>query len=280
MRIVFPKVMDGKLNLAFFILFMCPILLNAHDWEEEEKDSSYFFYGVQVGAFFPNNNTAELYSGAPSVTNFGIDYILSIQQFQQEFNDYFRFPYYIAEYPIESRYQTSFEIGINLGYQFNKSIALFADLNAYQLSYEQFFTMGIENPLNQSPQDDFERLPILGKESRFHLNLGTQISYYNTESINAYIGLFGNVNDVELRRNYIIINNREYDIFLIDINNANQRPGGIGFGGGATLGLKFVIGDHVLGDFYYTLLSTQTNMLDNMQPRGLHHSIGFRVLWH
>lgn len=272
--------MKKLIYLLFIGIFSSPQFAFAQDWEEEETDSSYFFYGVNFGAFFPNHNTAELYSGAPSVTNFGIEHILSTQQFQQEFNDYFRFPYYIAEYPIESRYRTSFEIGVNVGFQFNRNIAVFADLNAYRLSYEQFFTIGIQNPTNQSPQDDFERLPIFGEENRFHLNLGTQISYYNDESVNAYIALFGNVNDVELRRNYIVINNREYDIFHIALNNANERPGGIGFGGGASLGLKFVMGEHVLGDLYYTLLHTQTNMLENLQPRGLHHSIGIRVLWH
>ena len=270
----------NKHGVFLVTLIGLSIGLFGQDWEDELADSAYFFYGVQIGAFFPNNNTAELYSGSPAVTNFGIESILNNQQFRQEFDNYFRFPYYIAEYPIESRYQTALEIGVHLGYQFNKDIAVFVDLNAYRLRYEQFFTMGIRNPINQSPQDDFERMPIFGEENRFQLNLGTQLSYYNDESINAYIGLFGNVNDVEMRRNYIIINNREYDIFHLTLNNANQRPGGIGFGGGATLGLKFVISDHVLGDFYYTIVSTQTNMLEDLQPRGLHHSIGFRVLWH
>lgn len=267
-----------------FLFFAINVSLSAQDddYEDEtEVDSSRFSFGINVGAHFSNNNTAEIYTGTPAVTQFGIPNIFS-QPFNREALDrYFRYPYQIAEYPFDPVYRTASEIGVHFSYKFGTDLAnaIFIDFNTVQLKFEQFFTVAIDDPNNQTTEPTFERIPIFGRENRFHLNLGTQLSLHNGEASNAYFSLFGNINNVQMRRNYIVIDNREYEIFHRNFNRPNQRLGGIGYGGGAGLGFKFRLTDKIWTDFYYNLYYTQINLKEELQPFGVHHGLGLRVIW-
>ena len=56
-----------------------------------------------------------------------------------------------------------FHVDYSIGEQ--KQNAIFLDFNIAQLRYEQFFTVGIDDPLNQSPEPlRFEQVPIFGEE--------------------------------------------------------------------------------------------------------------------
>lgn len=275
-------------NLKMRILSLIFILIggfhfaNAQDkYEEyeEEKDSTRFFFGVNLGAHFPNNNSAIIYTGRPSVTQFGIPWIFNNPFNQQAFNDYFRFPYQVSEYPQEPAYKNSVEIGLHAGYEISNLFTVFFEVNSIQLDYEQFFTVAINDPNNQFQGPVFEQIPIIGEEFRFYFNLGAQFNYFTGETSKAYVSFFGNMNNVYMRRNYIVIDNVNYEIIHIDENNPDLRPGGIGFGGGGGLGFRFQLTDHILMDPYYNLYYTQINYREEKQPTGVHHSLGIRILW-
>jgi len=275
------------MSRSFFNLLVCFILFGfssyaQDDWEDEEEEKkAHFFIGVNLGAYFANDNTAIVYRGSPDVTPFGIDYIFNLAAYQQTFNDYFLYPYQISEYPVESVYRTSFEIGAHLGVQFNEDISIYMDVNSTQLSYEQLFTVSIDDPFNQMIGPTFQQLPIFGKETRFNLNLGTQLSLYDDESANIYFSFFGNMNAVRLEKNYIVVNNTNYAIFHTnDIGgNINQKPGGVGFGGGSGLGLKLKLNENLLADLNYNLYYTETNLTESVQSYDFHHGIGLRIIW-
>lgn len=268
--------MKDKFVLVLFLFLFQSVY--SQDFEEE-KDSTGFFIGVNVGAFFPNHNTAYIYSGRQDVTPYGIRYIFDQPRNEQTFNDYFGSNYDLAEYPFEPRYKNTLEIGLHLGYQINPDLAIFLDFNTAQLDYEQFFTVAINDPNNQSLEPTYEQLAIIGEENRFNLNLGTQVSFYKGETSTAYFSLFGNVNDVEMQRNYIIVDDINYPIAHIAAENPNLRPGGIGYGGGGGMGFKFELNEDFSMDFYYNLFYTTTNMTEEISPRGLQNSIGARIIW-
>ncbi|MBL4593746.1 MAG: hypothetical protein JKX68_08035, partial [Flavobacteriales bacterium] len=72
---------------AAYILLALTIFsssISAQDWadEEEKKESPLFFVGINAGAFFPNNNTSIIHTGASNITPYGIDYILSIPSYK------------------------------------------------------------------------------------------------------------------------------------------------------------------------------------------------------
>lgn len=246
---------------------------------ETEKDTNRFFIGFNLGAHFPNKNTAFIYTGRPSVTPYGIPWIFNNPNYQQELNDYFEYPYRISEYPQQPAYKSEVELGVHAGYEISKKLSVFIEMNAVQLDYEQFFTVTIEDPRNQSPGPVYEQIPIIGEENRFHLNFGGQFNYFQNETQAAYISFFGNINNVSMRRNYIVINNVEYPIHHFDENRPDLRPGGVGFGFGAGLGYRFLLSEHILLDPYYQLYRSQINMSEEIQPTGIHHSVGIRILW-
>jgi hypothetical protein len=250
-----------------------------YDYDEESSDSSKFFVGANIGAYFANKKTAKLYSGAPGVTNFGYDQVLFSQQHSQVFRDYFIYEYKISEDPIEPVYKTTVELGIHAGYRLSNDVTIFLDLNSIQLKYDQFFTIEVIDPNNNTLIPDYRKIPIKGKESRFNLNLGTQISYYNEDETNAYFSLFGNVNGVQMEENYFVINNVEYQILHPTNGDLNIKPGGLGYGGGGGLGLKLGLNEKISSDLYYNLYYTKTNLNEFNKPFGIHHSIGIRIIW-
>jgi|GEM_PF-1488025 len=268
--------------LAFFSLTFGLSAQDDYDYDDDELEATVkFSFGINFGAYFSSNKTAEIYSGRSTITQFGIDFILFEQQFsQQVIRDYFRYDYYIAEYPIQTRYRTASEIGGHIEYNLNDAIDLYLDVNITQLKFEQFFTVGINEPNTGRLDDTFEQIPIFGEENRFHLNLGAQFSMYHDEQANFYFSVFSSIINTQMRRNYLVINNLEYEIFHLAFDRPNQRLGGIGYGGGTGLGFKYRLTDHLTTDFYYNLSYNQVNLSEAFQPYGFNHGLGMRIIWH
>lgn len=269
--------MNKKL-VSIILLMTSFLLLNAQDDEDEFEPS--FSFGINLGAHFANKNTALLYSGDASQTQWGILRTMDLPLNQQRIRNYFQNqPYQVVELPLESRFRTTFEIGMHFNYQLSPTFSIFADLNSLRLEYEQFMTIEVNNPNNSSPQDDLERFPVIGEENRFNLNLGFQYNYYYEEGLMCYLSFLGNVNDAEMRRNYFVINNFEYEIQHPVDGDFTRKPGGVGYGGGIGTGLKFRLGYKIYADLYYTMLYTKTYMSETLQPYGTHHSLGLRIIW-
>ena len=277
--------MFKKLFYSLFFLILLNFNVVAQDsysdYNNEETDSSHFVFGINFGAFFSNNKTAAIYTGSPSASDYGINYIFNQPAFKQEFDQYFQYPYEVAEYPFDPQYRTAVEIGLYVGYELGKKREhlIFAELNTIQLKFEQLFTVAVDDPRNQSVDPTYLPFPIFGKENRFYLNAGVQLSLSQGENSSSYFTLFGNINRVLMSDNYIVIDNREYEIYHRNIDNPNQRLGGIGYGGGTGLGFKFNLTEKLLGDLYYHAFYTQTNLKESLQPYGFNHSIGIRVVW-
>ena len=270
-------------NLNFLLIFVFTIPLYSYSQDdyltEGGEDTSRFSIGVNLGAHFANKNTSVIYTGSPRYTSFNIPTILNNQLYKPTFDAFFQHAYSVAEYPFEPRYKTTFEIGIHLNYQLFDFQSIFFEFNSTQLKFEQAFTIAVDDPNNGIVGPTFLQFPIIGKENRFHLNLGTQLSLYKDEGNDVYFSIFANVNDIELQENYIVINNIKYNVFHGSVNTPNNRPGGIGYGGGAGMGYKFTLNENIVADIYYNLYYTQSNMNENLQSYGTHSSFGLRVLW-
>ena len=277
------SILKNKITYLFLIFIISHSTLIAQeeekDWTEEEEKSPLFFGGVNIGAFFSNSNSAIIYTGASNITPYGIDYILNIPQYKSTFDTYFKYPYALAETPLSPTYSPALDIGLHAGVNLNKMSAIYIDINIAKLKYKQFFTMEINDPLSQSPEPTYEQLPVLGEEQRFNLNLGTQLSLYNDEKSNFYWAFFGNFNSTKLVRNYIVINNREYEILHTSPQQPNVKPGGIGYGAGTGLGFKYKLTSNFVVDLAYNLYYTKTKMNDDIQPFGIHHGLLLRVIW-
>ncbi|NCP46095.1 MAG: hypothetical protein GW818_06670 [Flavobacteriales bacterium] len=265
--------------VIFIVYFLSQSSFTLFAQEEEESKKGVFFGGVSIGSFFANSNTAVIYTGGSNITPYGINYILTLPQNKTTFDAYFKYPYWVEELPQEPAYNTAFDIGLHLGVYLSKLNSIYLDLNITEINYEQTFTMAIDNPLNMSPEPTYEQIPIIGKEKRFNLNLGTQLSFYSQEKVALYWSFFGNINSVKLERNYIVINNREYEIFHNTQGEFNRKPGGVGYGGGTGLGFKYQLTEKITTDFTYNLFYTKVNMNENIQSFGLQHGLVLRIIW-
>lgn len=270
-----------RISFLYFLFFLVGINFSLIAQEEDNNDEKTptFFGGINVGSYFANSNTAIIYTGGTDITPYGINYILTQPYNKITFDDYFKHPYYLSELPQGPTYKAALDVGFHAGVNVNKLTAIYLDINMSQLKYEQTFTIAIDDPNNQSPEPTYQQIPILGNEKRFNLNLGTQLSFYKQGKTSMYWAIFGNLNGVQVVRNYFVINSREYDIIYNNLQDPSIKPGGIGFGGGTGAGLKYQITSSIQVDFTYNLYFSKTNMTENIQPFGIHHGLMMRILW-
>jgi opacity protein-like surface antigen len=263
--------------LLFLLVFN--FSLAAQEEEKEEEKTKTFFGGINVGAFFANGNAAIIYSGGNAITPYGIDFILRQPLNKITFDNYFKHPYSVADLPQNPVYRTAVDIGFHGGFHINKVSAIYLDINITQLKYEQTFSIAVDNPLRQSPEPTYEQIPIFGEEKRFNLNLGSQLSYYTSQKIDLYWSIFGNLNVVNMERNYFVVNDVEYEIYHNPPDQTDRKPGGLGFGGGTGLGLKYQFTENIILDFTYNFYYTKINFTEAIQPYGMHHGLLMRILW-
>lgn len=274
-----------RISIILFFVISFSIRSEAQEnWYERDEDTfvadtNRLSFGVNLGAYFADPNTAVLYTGSPRVSQFGVEFVMQQQFNRQFFEDYFQHPYDVVEYPLEPRYQTAFELGGHLGFRFLPRFNLFADFNVVQLDFEQAFTVAIQDPFNGIPGPTFEQIPIIGEENRFFLNLGLQYDYYVGNFSEAYIAAFGHANNVQMQQNYFVVDGREFNIFHFNPNTSNQRPGGNGLGFGFGTGFKFQFYEHVWVDLMYQLVNSEVVLTETVTEHGLHHSLGIRIIW-
>lgn len=256
-------------------------MLVAQDWSDkkEEKKTPTFVFGVNVGALFVNNNTASIYDGSNKNSPYGVQYILDLPQNTTFFDNYFNQFYSLEELPLSPTYKTALDIGIHGGINTSSNSSIFVDINFSNLNVEQLFTILIDDPTNIAIEPNYEQLPIIGEEKRININLGSQLSFFNKDKTNIYWSFFGNFNNVKLERNYIIINNKEFEIRHTLPQQPNTKPNGIGYGIGTGLGVKYKLSETLTTDLTYNFYYIKTSINDNLQEFGVNHGITLRFLW-
>lgn len=243
------------------------------------QESGSVFVGINVGGFFANKNTAVLYTGADAFSNYGVEDLFSNTINKPIFDNYFQYPYAIVELPQTWKYRPALDIGGHFGIHLDGENALYVDVNFSSLDFENFFTVAIEDPNNQSPDPTYEQIALFGEEKRMNINLGLQLSLYQEKGLNAYFSLFGNLNSTRLEKNYFVVNGRQYFINHVLIGQPNVKPGGVGLGGGAGLGVKYKFNDKFTFDLAYSLYYSKTKMKEDFAPWGVHNGITFRIIW-
>jgi hypothetical protein len=277
------------------LLFIITSSINYSQSKEEEEEDDIkgtVFFGLNIGAFKANNKTAQIYSG--NVTNYGVNFYFNNIFYQPELDQYFKYNYRISSFPNPEtiRYRTTFNVGGHGGINIDESIAIYADINIVNIKVEDVFTVEIDNPNDPTltGNQQLEQIPIFGEESRTNLNLGIQANFYSEGPVKAYFNLFGNVNNTKLEENYFVINGNRYAIYHNALENgitsngqiAFQQtvpPGGVGYGGGAGLGIKYKFNEKFTFDANYYGIYTRTRMNATFKPFGLNHAFVARIIW-
>ncbi len=277
--------------LYTFLLFIFASAITAQEEAntEEETDGVQFFFGLNIGGLKANGNTAVYYNGD---TPYGVYYQFHTITNKPVFDQYFKYNYKIEELPQKGTisYNTAYNIGGFAGLKLDESISVYAELNISKLKIQDAFSVAISNPNDPTTfGDTYEQIPIFGTESRSNLNIGVQATFYQEEKFESYFNFFGNVNNTRLEDNYFVINNKKYTIFHNVSPNGSQNgqlnlqqtvpPGGIGFGGGAGLGARYIYNETFTFDLNYNATYARTRMSSDFKPFGLQHSAVVRILW-
>lgn len=239
-----------------------------YDEEEPEEDTIHgLTFGLNIGAYFGNAETAGLYNGSGSFDGF-INEAAEIQWFSVEeriginsafINDvrdiktfyntesYF-FPY--DSYPLNMKYNPGMYVGLQMKYNFNRYASLVFNLNALRLkAIGQFSIQFVGTPIQQNAQNDVRLFSIVGEEQRFNINLGYRQGWMMGDFSNFYIQMGGSMLGTKWTKNYVLVAERSFDLVtnvpvIGQTAMQAQQTARVGFGAYASTGVEFWLGKY------------------------------------
>jgi len=258
---------------SIFLIMLMSILIDSN----AQKESG-VFVTLGAGTHIANKKTAMMYSGGSNFTPFGIESVFSNPQIKPEFDAFFQYPYSIVELPEGMKYRPSVEVGAMVGYRNENGTVFYLESNFSNLKVEDVFVVEVQNP-NVGGQFPLEQFAVFGEERRLNLNLGVQLTVNEINGAEIYLPVFANMNSTRLENNYFVVNNKQYQINHIVPGFPNQKPGGIGFGAGSGLGVRYALNSSFTFDVGYNLIYSRVRMTEQFFPWGIHHSVMLKVIW-
>lgn len=262
-----------KFKKPLFLVVLMGMLLNSN----AQKESG-VFVSLGAGSHIANKKTAMMYSGGSNFTPFGIEATFSNTLIKPELDAFFQYPYTIVELPEGMRYRPSVEIGALAGYRTEGGTVIYLESNFSNLKIEDVFVVEVQNP-NAGGVYPLEQFPVFGQEKRLNLNLGLQFTINEFSGAELYWPVFANMNSVRVDKNYFVVNNKQYQIAHVVPGFPGRMPGGMGFGGGSGLGVRYPLNKSLTVDFSYNLIYSRIQMTDLFREWGAHHSVMLKVIW-
>ena len=239
------------------------------DDEEQEDTLQGLSFGLNLGSYFANAETANIYNGSGPFAEdvnaaagvrwysiperIGIDgpFAMSndIREIQNFYNTQtYTFPYDYA--PTNMRYNPAMYVGLNIKWNFNRYAALLMNLNACRLKAVGQFTMQLP-PTSQTAQNNVgpTLLSVAGEEQRFNLNLGYRQGWMMGDYSNFFVQVGGSMLCTKWMRNYVLVADRQFDLITSGFV-AGQTPmsavpnTGVGFGAFVETGVEFWVGKY------------------------------------
>ena len=187
MVVHFFSAFSSRLALLLIVLSMSTSVLSQDD--DGKRSASYvildpegkvgFMFGVNIGYYLPNDQSATFYDGTPKGDEFlDLNEFLNIDYIRTEVIDALgnnTTSFQLVEYPSDVRYNNVLLVGGHLRYHFNWTHAIVADFNYASLRVDDFFVLSYAND-NGTSQDIFQNFPISGTEDRLFTSIGYQVN--------------------------------------------------------------------------------------------------------
>ncbi len=227
-------------------------------------------FGLNIGSYFANAKTANIYNGSGPFDGYvneaanirwysiperiGMNGPFAMSADVREIQTYYNtggasytFP---ADYaPTNMRYNPAMYVGLNVKYNFNRFAALVFNTNAAKLKAVGQFTMQL--PVSSQSQNNVgpTLLSIAGEEQRFNMNLGYRQGWMMGDMSNFFVQVGGSMLGTKWMRNYVLVANRQYDLitqsFVAGQSAIAATPNtGVGFGAFIETGFEFWIGKY------------------------------------
>lgn len=247
-----------------------PSVIPQDEGYEQTFDVTGWRFGINMGMFFANKETAGFYSGIPTNEN-NIAYVLNnyywYEEIKQQLNSHQildtegnvkdpkdKSTEWWIYYPEGLKYNAAISPGFYAKYNFNNSTGIFVQSNYVKLKTSGVFQMAIDS-VNYLSEPALRAGYLVGTEERVNFDLGISKFYRVGEITHVFIEMGMHINSTRVLENRIKIGSKEYSIVDVYLGgnyvpNGNTQEyqiyqGGIGFGIFLAGGLKFIVNDKI-----------------------------------
>ncbi|MFN3342072.1 MAG: hypothetical protein ACK40M_05200 [Flavobacteriales bacterium] len=268
--------------LRSFLLIALSLILSVALAQEDEEQSSgllvagKFYFGINAGGYLANKHTANYYAG---YNDFTIPELIAIPQIYSQIYTVLQSNFRMGEFPANPRYRTGINLGLNLGYYLDESMALYSNIDIVRLKFQEVFTLEADNPANPSGDPIVYPQSIIGEENRMIIDLGLHFDFGDPGKPGGYFEIFGSFNATRARKNEVIIENNLRYSLLSQPNVYNRvNLGGVGYGLGIGTGVRVKFNRQYTFDLGATAAFHKIALWDDRRLK-LNPLIYVRLLW-
>lgn len=231
--------------------------------QEKPERYSWWEYGINVGAYIPDNYAAGFYNGEGDND---ISYILDNQYYREDIEYDLSAVYTDWELPQNMKYDVSTMPGLHLEYHRDSLTSFFVNFQYVKLQTSDVFKLNLLQV--DLTFDNYVLGEIYGEEERIYIDLGIRKYFSFTEKSAFYVLGAVNINNTTVQLNKINIGTQSYSIKTnyssadyipgYETNTYDIKQGDIGFGGAIGVGGKFYFQNNVYAAIDLTGYYTQT----------------------
>jgi len=225
--------------------------------------------GFNAGMFFANRYNAGFYNGNSNNVN-NIEYILNNQYHYNDIKHVLNnYDFHLGEVPEKMKYDPAYTIGFVIKYNHKNDLGFFIQFNYVKLHASDIFTLHTDS-LTFTSESAYRFGEIYGNEERSNIDFGICKTYYAGEKTLIFVEGGFNFNSTNVIDSKIRIEDLEYSIINIYLNQAyvpntslteyNVKQGGIGYGFFAGAGLQLIFNESISLDPGASLYFTKINL--------------------
>ena len=262
------------------LLIFSPFIISAQFF----SSSNEIVYGINIGTYFANINTAVIYDGFTHVT-YGIENILNnpntINNGPSNYLDQTLGlnNWFIGNIP-EMKYRPGLEVGLHIGSQ-SRKLKYYLDYNFAEIKAVGQLNIIQDFNSSNSIEPLYETISVTGSERRSIFNFGIISDMVNEKDYHLGFPIFFQLIQTKFKSNQMVVNNQPYDISnqALQNNVQNNNQVGMGFGGGSGLILSVPLNTEINISFGYHLQYAKVKISEQVSGNGLQHSIFARLIW-
>lgn len=207
---------------------------------EEELRSLRYTYGLNLGAYFANDGTANYYNGSG---RHSLESAINRQQNYNRIRESLGYDFELHALPQQMSYNPTMMVGVFGTLLVGQRTGIHGEFNYIRLQAEDYFSLELDRP-SFIEGDNVYLFPLRGSEERSEIRLGLQ---HTAEMAGSEVHPFfeGGMTlvNTRVRENTARIEGRSYSIRNISDTYYDFRDDGIGYGGYATIGVRMDIGE-------------------------------------
>jgi hypothetical protein len=263
--------------IACFLFLSVSVVVQAHHFPthylpgDTSKTNTGFSFGLNMGAYFGNKYQANFYNGSSGNVD-SINLFFGNRNYWEPVarNEFGTDTLRLLELPTDMHYQPAMQIGFYIKYNFSNNLGAFIQFNYCKLTAKDVFTLGIGPEPTYLTFDNIQAFPIWGKEERIYIDIGVSKTFETSKYVQLFIEGGLNINNTKVKEHKIQVGSQEYSLINIYGNQAyvpntqlqtyETHLGGLGIGGFATGGLKFLFNNKISLDPGFSFYWTKANL--------------------